>query len=443
MGQCFIMRRWRIAASQPIVTQYLYGIPSANANIGLRSGDDVTLYYGTVLPKLPEWDTETYPYAFMEILTSGYIRFYVITSKVAKNTDGTLLIYATEDCRYKFYTQRNDNTWSESAELLLRAGDPMFHTTDGHEPIPIWANWTMMGSGNVPYLAASDAIQVSELVDAIDGMPIYMPVVPDVPEATMFIYGRPLDTKPTTNWRKVGLRSGGVVTFYDGAVLPATPERDEETYPIVTIDLSSMNNIGIDMFADYTPTETKMGDGSYSKSMEYAEYLHASFNGNKWVDPSFSWSELTQKTNGFNYQTEIFWTNTDIVDVNGNIVIGKCGDPIPVSGIVGYSYNGTVLPELPDTEFQNALIFQTSGLINAYHLWVGAEITNNGGDISISGGHQKYRCTKPDLSEWVLSGSGMDIAVTSYSNVEWANFDVLDENGAVALTKSNPIPVYE
>lgn len=156
---------------------------------------------------------------------------------------------------------------------------------------------------------------------------------------------------------------------YAGAVLPKLPEWDMERYPFVTIDVSAPSSINAAMFAEYTPTETKLGNGSYTPSMEYADYLFGSFNGYKWSDNYFTWSEITQKTDGFNYSNEIFWTNTPIVDVNGDTIIGKCPDPIPVYRLITYKVRALdycLLPEWDMEKFPYALIANNNGVYTLY-----------------------------------------------------------------------------
>ena len=107
--------------------------------------------------------------------------------------------------------------------------------------------------------------------------------------------------------------------------------------------------------------------------------------------------------------------------------------------LVGYSYNGVILPALPEwdrEEYPYAFMHKAM----RYQLWVGKEITYNGSDIGIAGAY--LHCfSKTD--GWNELPGGTDVMVCDISKVEWANFDVLDENGAVVLNKSDPIPVYE
>ena len=42
--------------------------------------------------------------------------------------------------------------------------------------------------------------------------------------------------------------------------------------------------------------------------------------------------------------------------------------------------------------------------------------------------------------EWVEATEGASVAD---SNIQWANFDLLNEDGSIYLPKSDPIPVYE
>lgn len=144
------------------------------------------------------------------------------------------------------------------------------------------------------------------------------PVIPDTPTATHYFYGHVAGADETPDAIIDGVA-------YVGAVLPKLPEYDESKYPILTIDNSSMNSTFAEMFADYTSTEETLGSGT---RVPYIEYVGDSLYTS--LDYFGAWRELKQRTSGSNYANEIFWTNTDIVDMNGNIVIRKCPDPIPV-----------------------------------------------------------------------------------------------------------------
>ena len=65
---------------------YLYGKASTIGNVALTNGDGYALYSGEVLPKLPEWDKVTYPYAYINISTSGQRQFLAYTKPLQYGT---------------------------------------------------------------------------------------------------------------------------------------------------------------------------------------------------------------------------------------------------------------------------------------------------------------------------------------------------------------------
>lgn len=118
---------------------------------------------------------------------------------------------------------------------------------------------------------------------------------------------------------------------------------------------------------------------------------------------------------------------------------------------IAYSYNGVVLPGLPETEgFAKAYIYRL-GAANAVRHYVcflnepyyAYNVTGEycigyrNGDVKFS----KY----PSGTEWtnktVYENEGLSSEMDN--DLVWANFDILNEDGTVFLEASEPVPVYE
>lgn len=136
-------------------------------------------YNGVVLPKLPEWDREQYPYAFIHTLNDG-VDGYMLTvcSTKCQISDGLHLtlpvvngqkcvsLYTTSQEAYERYSKVG---FPASSVGLLSWGEvspPYDVRTDGSISIAdviVWTNYdlTLKGSDTV-FLSASDPIPVYE-----------------------------------------------------------------------------------------------------------------------------------------------------------------------------------------------------------------------------------------------------------------------------------------
>ena len=96
------------------------------------------LYNGVRLPKLPEWDREMYPYAYITQNLSGTVyKFVAKTTKPEASTDGKItlsgLTFAVVDGAWaEVYSQgirkviwTNNDLYHEDGTLYLDASDPI------------------------------------------------------------------------------------------------------------------------------------------------------------------------------------------------------------------------------------------------------------------------------------------------------------------------------
>lgn len=106
---------------------------------------------------------------------------------------------------------------------------------------------------------------------------------------------------------------------------------------------------------------------------------------------------------------------------------------------IAYLYNGVQLPPLPEWD-RDMYPYAFMHKALHYQLWVGEEITYNGANIGIAGAYLHYYS---DNAEWIELSGGTDVMICGIQDVEWANFDVLNSDGSVYLSASDPIPVYD
>lgn len=117
--------------------------------------------------------------------------------------------------------------------------------------------------------------------------------------------------------------------------------------------------------------------------------------------------------------------------------------------IVGYSYNGTVLPALPESEYPYAIIHSTSQYFELY-LSSKPAVVYSGTVIGIAGPCKviKYYAYQPDYVAWE-NAQYSDYTQTDYpyrtgfaNSAVWASYDICHKDSAeIYLAASDPIPV--
>ena len=122
-------------------------------------------YNGVVLPELPEWDRETYPYAYILhfLATDTYYLFCFEPLTINGVDSKPMVIYDTADGRWEFdadasyyrYIATSENVWEyDRIGATLAAPEETY-------PV-IWANTDIFYEDGTVYLAASEPIPVYE-----------------------------------------------------------------------------------------------------------------------------------------------------------------------------------------------------------------------------------------------------------------------------------------
>jgi hypothetical protein len=108
------------------------------------------LYNGVRLPKLPEWDREAYPYAFIAHTIKKYIYFFVLTEPTYHTDDsGQWVITAVT---HSVTDYNNPGEWRpESGETNDRVVGSL-----------IWSNFDMLKSDGSIALEASEPVPIYE-----------------------------------------------------------------------------------------------------------------------------------------------------------------------------------------------------------------------------------------------------------------------------------------
>lgn len=142
--------------------------------------------------------------------------------------------------------------------------------------------------------------------------------------------------------------------------------------------------------------------------------------------------------------------------------LGLAGKAVPIAARepVAFLYNGTQLPALPEQDNPYAVITGDADGSGQYYLWISSTpivytvyINLPYGVPQADGKMIKYRAASADLwdkyegyDSWTLS-SEIELTAdtkTGFGYPQWANYDVLNyDDGAVYLSASDPVPVYE
>lgn len=118
------------------------------------------LYNGVRLPKLPEWDKETYPYAWIyQAISSGTYYLRISDTPVVRRLYpdyGTASFYSSgTGCRF-------NNTNGKWEQFDIEWGEPFDNYFPESRYLTIWVNQDMLNSDGTVYLAASAPIPVYE-----------------------------------------------------------------------------------------------------------------------------------------------------------------------------------------------------------------------------------------------------------------------------------------
>jgi hypothetical protein len=134
--------------------------------------------------------------------------------------------------------------------------------------------------------------------------------------------------------------------------------------------------------------------------------------------------------------------------------LGICGKPLPLvqKTPIGYSYNGVILPKLPEWDreaYPYAVICQLNN--GGFALLVGsgkwkAAADSDGSYIALRGLDYQQYSYDHESNGWAYVRDGL--AYTDAFGIDgmfWGNLDIYDVHDAntIVIPASDPIPVYE
>lgn len=467
------------------------------------------IYNGYRLPTLDFLDE--YPYVLIYKTNLYQYTLYCAPSPITieVNDSGSYLLVREAPHCTKYYNQY-DKTWrstyeytSQSRTTMSSLGTPIWsnhkivypngnvYINAGNPPSPLYEGYTEEDNCDIDLYSCTIGLvfglsdDLSLIENSMFENDNYTPPVV-TPVSSLYLYGTPSTSG------NIGLRVGESVTYYDGAVLPNvygvyTPEQQDK-YPHLVLRFAkgytdSWNNVTKpDRYELTAAVPLQMDDLKYAFAKKEYQVGLGFTPVIRWECNSPSYGEWVyyQEVNASSVADleDIMWTNDDIYYIDdhpdtsmaGMLAVAKSPDPIPVSGIVGYSYNGTVLPELSDEGYPYMLMqyiesntadstpIATMFLLDAPCVRKATVPFN----CTMTGSYKVYKWAREQttIDEWAgllglvegmtanewcfdRENSGENISFASGTSFTWANFDVMKTDGTVYLSGTDPIPVYE
>lgn len=411
-----LLRRRKVEEPQP-VTAYLYGTPSPT----------IVTYNGVELPELPEWDKETYPYAYINVNTSTGATVLCFFDRAAEYktinlTSGTKaitnVIYYAGETATRGACSLSGDTWGE---ITITTMDRSDWATDGYFTLsnPIWCNTDIPNiDNNTTYLAASEPVRTQV------GGNLYLA---DVDE-----------------WR-----------MYKGVVLPPLPAEvlsknyiqirylwNGSGYNLAYLEAGLSYSFNTNLWDGTTVVQVPVGAVEYKISWNDGEEIPT------------HWGEPKTIGNAFNTGLDqITWANVDLYTVAGELYRAT-SEPLEVASLEPvYRFDfDQPFPALPaDIDEQGQYHF----IGRVYHersepillatsvkpIWKGSYYGFSSETL-----YSQYRLKN---GAWEFETGGKTTALT-WRVIEWSNFNVLDSSGAVYLAASDypanykmEFPIYE
>lgn len=168
IGRIMAMLRGEIKPAVPDSTMYLYGTPSETGNIGLRSGGSVVYYNGAVLPKLPE--RQRNPYYCDSILKTDTAWVLLCTKREFDLQDENTVQYPYANTEL-WYSQHlfADGPFTEWGAIEYAENCNISVNKD----VFMWSNQSVEDANLVCHLRGSAPIPVTDIVEWVNGVPIY------------------------------------------------------------------------------------------------------------------------------------------------------------------------------------------------------------------------------------------------------------------------------
>lgn len=368
-------------------------------------------YNGTVLPKLPEWDEEKYPYVALQYLAGEGSTIYVIgysekpTTSIQAITKSVVHGVDTGVSYITTYYYEPEGWYSDAEESANghRIGIDNF----------IWANYDILNTDGTTYLAASDPV----------------PIEPYPYSVIAYNY-----EKGAEDWYQAHLYYSATPFTWNGTAVVNSGTTYKRIY-----------DAELDAWTDDAETEIEATpglDGTVYQRI-YTDHDILDSTGAVWLAAGqVTPVEETGVSDTWKYSFKL------------GLALGLCGKPLPiVRKLIGYSYNGTVLPKLPEWDkitYPYAVIGKVSNYPDVYILVMGENAPTYSGDtekvtIAMTNTNEPLqiaKCVSP-YSAWGGVEDWSYYMCNFWTDLYWTNTDILSTDGTLYLATSDPVPVYK
>ena len=322
-------------------------------------------YNGTVLPALPEWDKETYPYALIVEASDGFVGeepngmfnlFFCKLEQSVRQYDGKIFI-AMDDggtngiVQYYKYNPTSDTGWVSHGELYVLGYYPALvwtnydirfvHTEDVYmsasDPIehpafeitwydPATTNFKAKGWRRLSYHRQGDYWQSDDFTTVESGGWNYLKNITECTREKLYYMGVEVWPNMSQTWS------------YNGTVLPALPAWDRKTYPyaaIVRDTRSNANGVYADSYCVVLSKVPGVWNDVVLQLYAYgvSNYLERSINllvgENEWGElrnPRWDYEDIPLAS----AYAQVVWANHDILTKTTGEIYFHASNPTPV-----------------------------------------------------------------------------------------------------------------
>lgn len=374
-------------------------------------------YNGVELPDITTiWtDHEKFPYVFIQYSESNNACFLYVSDDPMYYSGGYVAI-RPEYYIYVYEMAKPDNGWRQSSHQTGTAQGRVENEYNGNL---LWANHdiiqTQSGGVQNVIVAASEPVP-------IQSYPYYVLV---------FDY-----VKGAEDWYQVHLYYSGTPYTYDGTHVT-------NAEGIIRKDVYDGSAWSGEITSESAPTLAPGMNGDVYQRI-YTNHDILDGEGNVWLAAD-SVTPVEEET-GSGFDLKSFLTG---------LALGLSGKPLPLAPKepTAYSYNGVVLPKLPEWDRETypyaVIVHNTSE--NKYTLYLSKvaptygvyNTTANVYGIYLSGDSELSSIASSDSWGAFMGSNIKCVTIISTRYALWTNADIVSEDGSVYLGASKPVPVFE
>jgi hypothetical protein len=264
------------------------------------------------------------------------------------------------------------------------------------------------------------------------------------------------------------LERGCCMGKYNDYVLPNPPAYDRAAHPYALVTVrhhTDGTTTPLNFYYSAAPFLYVPGAHEYENNVTNTGYtVSKSYKDGSWNGTT----AITKTAGDMNvYPDDVIWCNVDILDDTGAVFLAgskieyptmrswltaylaaQCAPPLklPDKQPTAYSYNGVVLPKLPEwdkTVYPYVTItFSEYGFGYFFRGYTDAMLYNGEYGYFADGEASQRYCHLID-GEWGDLWTNSTSYSVNTSSIVWTNTDILNEDGTIYLAASDPIPVYE